>query len=56
MKKAEWLNADFCDHVASENRWQESQAVEKPVCGTGVVAFWKSVMWQAEQGLVGTVR
>ena len=27
----------------------------KPVWGTGDVAFWKSVWWQAEQGLVGTV-
>ncbi len=50
-----WLKADFWDHVVSENRWHESQAVEKPVCGTGEFALWKSVMWQAEQGLFGTV-
>ena len=49
------LNGVFCCHVVSEKAWHCSQAVGKPVWGTGDVAFWKSVMWQAEQGLVGTV-
>ena len=49
------MNALSCDQVVSENLWQESQVVGKPAWFTGVVAFWKSVWWHAEQGLVGTV-
>ncbi len=55
-KTEAWFVNVPCCHVVSENLWQVSHVVGKPdeTCD-GFLEFWKSVMWQAEQGLVGTV-
>ena len=41
---------------ASEYLWHVSHVVGNPEAAWGgFFEFWKSCMWQAEQGLVGTV-